>query len=85
MNNILDLLDSKYWVVVSSTDNEIVFTTERHEYTIYKRPIFGYRFTSSSLIHIEREDIVLKDEEDLVSFIKENKASWEEKVIAPLA
>jgi len=85
VDNILNLINSKYWVIVTSTDNEIVFATERHEYTIYKRPIFGFRFTVSSLIHIERHDIIFKDEEELISFIKTNKASWEEKVISPIA
>lgn len=85
MDNILNLINSKYWVIVTSTDNEIVFATERHEYTIYKRPIFGFRFTVSSLIHIERHDIIFKDEEELISFIKTNKASWEEKVISAIA
>lgn len=85
MDNILNLINSKYWVIVTSTDNEIVFATERHEYTIYKRPIFGFRFTVSSLIHIKRHDIIFKDEEELISFIKTNMASWEEKVISPIA
>ena len=85
MDNILNLINSKYWVIVTSTDNEIVFATESHEYTIYKRPIFGFRFTVSSLIHIERHDIIFKDEEELISFIKTNKASWEEKVISAIA
>ena len=80
MDNILNLINSKYWVIVTSTDNEIVFATERHEYTIYKRPIFGFRFTVSSLIHIERHDIIFKDEEELISFIKKIRLHGKKKL-----
>ncbi|CEA01063.1 hypothetical protein BN1048_01220 [Jeotgalicoccus saudimassiliensis] len=84
MNNILDLINSRYWVVVSSTDDEIVFSTERHEYTISKRPILGYRLTIASFNSVDRDKTIFKDEEELISFIKSNKPVWEEKVINPL-
>ena len=84
MENILDLINSRYWVVVESTDNEITFTTERHEYTISKRPILGYRLTISSFNSIDRDETIFKDEEELISFIKSNKPVWEDKIIKPL-
>lgn len=84
VNNILSLINSRYWVVVASTDDEITFTTERHEYTISKRPILGYRLTISSFNSIDRDETIFKDEEELISFIKSNKPVWEEKVVKPL-
>ena len=84
MKNILSLINSRYWVVVESTDNEITFSTERHEYTISKRPILGYRFTIASFNSIDRDETIFKDEDDLISFIKSNKPIWEEKVVKPL-
>ena len=84
MKNILSLINSRYWVVVESTDNEITFSTERHEYTISKRPILGYRLTIASFNSIDRDETIFKDEDDLISFIKSNKPIWEEKVVKPL-
>ena len=84
MNNILDLINSRYWVAVESTDEEVTFTTERHEYTISKRPILGYRLTIASFNSVDRDEIIFKDEEELISFIKTNKPIWEEKVAKPL-
>ncbi|CAD2081827.1 hypothetical protein GCM10007275_00570 [Jeotgalicoccus coquinae] len=84
MKNILSLINSKYWVVVESTDDEITFSTERHEYTISKRPILGYRLTIASFNSIDRDETIFKDEDDLILFIKSNKPIWEEKVVKPL-
>lgn len=84
MNNISGLINSRYWVVVTSTDDEITFTTERHEYTISKRPILGYRLTIASFNSVDRDETIFKDEEELISFIKTNKPVWEEKVAKPL-
>ncbi len=84
MKNILSLINSRYWVVVESTDDEITFSTERHEYTISKRPILGYRLTIASFNSIDRDETIFKDEEELISFIKSNKSAWEGKVIKPL-
>ena len=84
MKNILSLINSRYWVVLESTDDEITFSTERHEYTISKRPILGYRLTIASFNSIDREEKIFKDEEELISFIKSNKPIWEEKVAKPL-
>ncbi|WP_026859575.1 hypothetical protein [Jeotgalicoccus psychrophilus] len=84
MKNILSLINSRYWVVLESTDDEITFSTERHEYTISKRPILGYRLTIASFNSIDRDETIFKDEDDLISFIKSNKPIWEEKVVKPL-
>ena len=84
MKNILGLINSRYWVAVESTDEEVTFTTERHEYTISKRPILGYRLTIASFNSIDREEKIFKEEEELISFIKSNKPIWEEKVAKPL-
>ena len=84
MENILGLINSRYWVVVASTDDEITFSTERHEYTISKRPILGYRLTIASFNSVDRDETLFIDEEELISFIKSNKPVWEEKVIQHL-
>lgn len=83
MENILGLINSRYWAVVTSSDDEITFTTERHEYTISKRPILGYRLTIASFNSIDRDETIFKGEEELISFIKFNKPIWEEKVAKP--
>lgn len=83
MDNILDLINSRYWVAVTSADDEITFTTERNEYTISKRPILGYRLTIASFNSVDRDETIFKDEEELISFIKSNKPIWEEKVAKP--
>lgn len=84
MKNILGLINSKYWVIRESAEEEVTFVTERHEYTISKRPIFGYRLTIASLNSIDREETIFKEEEELIAFIKSNKSLWEEKVAKPL-
>lgn len=83
MENILTLINSRYWTFISSTEDEVIFTTERHKYKISKRPILGYRLTITSFNSIDRDENIFKDEDELISFIKSNKSDWEEKIIKP--
>ena len=81
IKKLIETVKSEHWDIVVSTETTLTFTTGRSEYTITKRPLKGYKFTELS-IHSGNEAVsIFESPEDLIIYINENKAAWEEKVI----
>ena len=80
IEKLIKAIKSEQWELVTTDENSLMFTTGRREYHINKRVITGYEFVESSIASDEKKVEYFKNAEDLITYILENKAEWEDKV-----
>ncbi|MCK1976091.1 hypothetical protein LNK15_03345 [Jeotgalicoccus huakuii] len=80
MEKIKKTIESESWVITDVDQETISFYTDRWSYTVFKRPLFGFRMTISSIDSSKMDDYIFKTESELIQFIKKNKQKWETQV-----
>ena len=80
IEKLIQAIQSIHWDIVRQSDADLMFTTGRREYIINKRKFMGYEFIESPTSNESSEIKIFKTCEDLISYIKENKAEWEGNV-----
>ncbi|QQD85138.1 hypothetical protein [Jeotgalicoccus sp. ATCC 8456] len=70
MEKIKKTIESESWVITDVDQETISFYTDRWSYTVFKRPLFGFRMTISSIDSSEMDDYIFKTESELIQFIK---------------
>lgn len=80
IEKLIQEIQSIHWDIVRQSDADLMFTTGRREYIINKRKLMGYEFIESPMSNESSEIKIFKTCEDLISYIKENKAEWEGNV-----